>query len=70
MFLILLVFLVTTNFIAWCMQRIANKHIKQGNSFWNLKPEFIQLITAVQKCTIAIISKADKTTKVAMKNLI
>ena len=34
-----------------------------------MKLEFIQLITAIQKDTIAIISKADKTTTVAMKNL-
>lgn len=51
------------------MQRIANKLIKQGRSFLHLKPEFIQLITATQKDTIVIISKTDKTTTVAMKNL-
>ncbi|MEZ4876525.1 MAG: hypothetical protein R2805_03100 [Flavobacterium sp.] len=51
------------------MQKTAIKLIKHGRSFLHLKPEFIQLITATQKDTIAIISIADKTTRKAMKNL-
>ena len=52
------------------MQKIANKLIKQGNSFWSLKPEFIQLMTTTQKYITAITIKADKTSRLTMKNLI